>query len=192
MPRVEVLTTLPELGEDDVLAVPVGGGTELPRWLTDPVPGAPAPVDAEFLTGALRDTGNKGKPGKITNVPIAGRRPRSVVAVGIGDATLPDLRSYVAVAVRRGQTLAEHGARRLVLPVDSPAAPAGADEVRAAVEAALLAGYRYRETSTPHPPRLETVTVVATDGDDPAVAAAARAGHVTGEAVAWARDLVNT
>jgi leucyl aminopeptidase len=64
--------------------------------------------------------------------------------------------------------------------------------VRAAVEAALLAGYRFRETSNAHPTRLETVTLVAADGEDPAVVAAARAGQATGEAVVWARDLINT
>ncbi|MGY1638766.1 leucyl aminopeptidase [Geodermatophilus sp. SYSU D00742] len=188
MPRVEVHTSLPELGEDDVLAVPVGSGAALPSWLTAPG----APVDAELIAAALRDTGNTGGPGTVTNVPVPGRRPRSVVAVGVGDATLPDVRRGVGAAVRRAQTLAEHGARRLVLPVDDAAAPAGAEEVRAAVETALLAGYRFRETSQPHPPRLVTVTVVATDGGDPAVTAAARAGEVGARSVAWARDLVNT
>jgi len=78
-----------------------------------------------------------------------------------------------------------------VLPLDNDAAPAGADEVRAAVEAVLLAGYRFRETSKEHPARLDVVTVVAADADDPAVGAAARAGEVVGESVAWARDLIN-
>ncbi|MGY1742487.1 MULTISPECIES: leucyl aminopeptidase family protein [unclassified Blastococcus] len=191
MPRVAVVAALPPLGEDDVLAVPVGARGALPGWLTDPGPGRPPPVPPAFLAGALRDTGNTGAAGKITNLPVPGRHPRSVVAVGIGAGTLPDLRSYVATAVRRAQTLAEHGARRLVLPVDEPA-PTGADEVRAAVEAALLAGYRFRQTSRPHPPRLAEVVVVAADADDPAVVAAAHAGRVTAEAVAWARDLVNT
>ncbi|PZA19451.1 M17 family peptidase N-terminal domain-containing protein, partial [Modestobacter versicolor] len=172
-----------------MLAVPVGAKGALPEWLTA---AAEPPVDPGFLAGALADTGNGGKPGGITNVPVPGRRPRSVVAVGVGDATLPDLRSYVAVAVRRAQTLAEHGARRLVLPLDTGVAPAGADEVRAAVETALLAGYRFRQTSTPHPVRLAEVTVVAADAGDPAVVAAARAGRLTAASVAWARDLVNT
>ncbi|HEV7872158.1 MAG TPA: leucyl aminopeptidase family protein [Modestobacter sp.] len=175
-----------------MLAVPVGASGALPSWLTDPAPGTPAPVDAGFLAGALADTGNGGRPGGITNVPVAGRRPRSIVAVGVGDATVPDLRAYVAVAVRRAQTLAEHGARRLVLPLDSAAGRAGAEEVRAAVETALLAGYRFRDTSTAHPPRLADVTVVAVDAAAPAVSAAAAAGRVTAGSVAWARDLVNT
>ncbi|MCW2636343.1 MAG: Leucyl aminopeptidase [Blastococcus sp.] len=184
------MPALPALGPDDVLAVPVGSGATLPTWL---IRSGPVPVvDPDFLAGALADTGNTGKPATQTLVPIAGRRPRSILAVGIGEATLPDVRSYVAAAVRRGQALAEHGARRLVLPLDSAAAPAGADEVRAAVEAALLAGYRFRDTSTPHPRRLDAVTVVAADADDPAVIAAARTGQVAAEAVAWARDLVNT
>ena len=188
MPRVEILTTLPPLTEADVLAVPVGTRGALPAWLTGPG----APVDPDLLSGALADTGNGGKPGGITNLPVAGRRPRSVVAIGIGDATMPDVRGYVATAVRRAQTLAEHGARRLVLPLDTSVAPAGADEVRAAVEAALLGGYRFRETSKPYPARLASVAVVATDAADPAVAAAARAGQVTAASVAWARDLINT
>ncbi|HEY4625794.1 MAG TPA: M17 family peptidase N-terminal domain-containing protein [Blastococcus sp.] len=188
LPRVEVLAELPLLGTDDVLAVPVGSGAALPPWLLD----APAPaVSPELLTGALADTGNKGKPGTQTFIPIPGRRPRSVLAVGVGAGTVPDVRTYVATAVRRAQSLAEHGARRLVLPLDSAAAPAGADEVRAAVEAALLAGYRFRDTSKPHPERLATVTVVLADAGDPAVSASARAGQATGESVVWARDLIN-
>jgi leucyl aminopeptidase len=188
LPRVEVLNTLPVLTEDDVLAVPVGGHGALPGWLTGPG----APVEVELVTGALADTGNGGKPGGVTVVPVPGRRPRSVVAVGVGEATLPDVRNYVATAVRRAQTLAEHGARRLVLPLDTGVAPAGADELRAAVEAALLAGYRFRETSKPHPRRLAVVAVVAADAADPSVAAAARAGQVTAQSVVWARDLINT
>jgi leucyl aminopeptidase len=169
--------------------VPVGARGALPDWLTSaPQP----PVDLDLLAGALADTGNGGKPGGLTAVPVPGRRPRTVLAVGVGDATLPQLRSAVAVAVRRAQTLAESGARRLVLPLDTTVAPAGADEVRTAVETALLAGYRYRDASAPHPPRLAEVLVVAADAADPAVVAAARTGQVTAESVAWARDLVNT
>ena len=189
MPRVDVVTAVPALGPDDVLAVPVGRGAALPAWLTEE--SAP-PVSPELLVGALADTGNKGKAGKHTSIPIAGRRPRSVLAVGIGEATMSDLRAYAGVAVRRAQSLAEHGARRLVLPVDGPVSPAGAEEVRAAVETSLLAGYRFRELSTAHPSRLETVAVVAADAADPVVAAAGEAGRICGSAVAWARDLVNT
>jgi leucyl aminopeptidase len=182
LPRVDLVPDLPSLTEDDVLAVPVGARGALPGWL---------PADLRGLVaGVLSDTGNGGKPGGVSDVPVPGRRPRTVVAVGIGDATVPDVRGYAAAAARRAQTLAEHGARRLVLPVDTTAAPGGADEVRAAVEAALLASYRFRQTSTPHPPRLDAVTVVATDAGD--LAAAARAGRVTAESVAWARDLINT
>ncbi|WP_347059577.1 peptidase M17 [Blastococcus sp. HT6-30] len=180
---------MPALGPDDVLAVPVATGAVLPPWLT----AAPEPVvDPGLLAGALADTGNTGRLRHLTNVPIAGRRPRSVVAVGVGDGALPDVRSYAAGAVRRGQTLAAHGARRLVLPLDGAVAPAGAAEVRVAVEAALLAGYRFRDSSRAHPPRLATVVVVLADAGDPAVAAAARAAQVAAAAVAWARDLVNT
>ncbi len=167
------------------MAVPVGGRGALPGWLT----GAPTPVvDPDWLAGALADTGNGGRPGGITNAPVPGRRPRSVLAVGIGDATLPDLRSYVSVAVRRAQTLAEFGATRLVLPLDSSVGPAGAAEVRAAAEAALLAGYRFRTLSTPHPPRLQTVLLVTSAGDRADVEHA----RVVAGSVLWARDLIAT
>jgi leucyl aminopeptidase len=189
LPRVGISAELPILGEEDLLVVPVGARGALPGWLTSA--GQP-PVDPDLLAGALADTGNGGKPGGITAVPVPGRRPRTVLAVGVGDATLPDLRSGTGVAVRRAQVLAEHGARRLVLPVDTGVAPAGADEVRAVVEAALLAGYRFRDGSAPQPVRLAEVLVVATDAGDPAVAGAARAGQVSAESVTWARDLVNT
>jgi leucyl aminopeptidase len=185
LPRVDVVAALPELGAEDLLAVPVGTGGELPAWLA-------APVDAELLSGALADTGNSGNAGAVTEVPITGRRPRSVLAVGIGEGTLPHVRSYVSAAVRRAQARAEHGARRLVLLLDAAPSPAGADEVRAAVEAAVLAGYRFRDTSSPHPQRLDTVTVVAADADDPVVIAAARAGRIGAGSVAWARNLINT
>ncbi len=187
-PRIELLAALPVLGTDDVLAVPVGEGGALPHWLTMDAP----VVSQELLSGALADTGNRGTPGAITNVPVAGRRPRSVVAVGAGAGTLPELRRYVSVCVRRAQTLARHGATRLVLPLDGAAGPAGADEVRAAVEATLLAGYRFRDSSKEPPLRLAEVTVVAAALDEPAVVRAAAAGEVTAGSVAWARDLVNT
>ncbi|SOC46840.1 leucyl aminopeptidase [Blastococcus aggregatus] len=185
-PEVDLLAGLPALGTEDLLAVPVGEGGALPSWLTGPAPA----VSPELLTGALADTGNTGSAGTITNVPIAGRRPRSVLAVGAGGGTLPELRRYVGICVRRAQTLAEHGATRLVLPLDGALEPAGPEEIRAAVETALLAGYRYRDSSARPPRRLATVAVVASGAEAGGVAAAA--GEVTAGSVAWARDLVNT
>jgi leucyl aminopeptidase len=115
-----------------------------------------------------------------------------VLAVGAGAGTLPELRRYVAISVRRAQTLAEHGATRLVLPLDGAAGAAGTEEVRAAVEAAVLAGYRFRYSSAKPPRRLAEVAVVAASAGGPEVARAATAGEVAAGAVAWARDLVNT
>ncbi|HYO37198.1 MAG TPA: peptidase M17, partial [Geodermatophilus sp.] len=93
---MELLAALPRLGEDDVLAVPVGSGAALPPWLTSPAPGTPAPVPLRLLEGALADTGNTGRPAAVTNLPVHGRRWRSLVAVGSGDGTLPHLRGYDA------------------------------------------------------------------------------------------------
>ncbi|MCO7219345.1 Rv0909 family putative TA system antitoxin [Klenkia sp. PcliD-1-E] len=162
--------------------MPVGARGALPGWL------AAADLDPAWVAGALADTGNGGRPGGITNLPVPGRQPRALVAVGVGDATPAHLRSYVAIAVRRAQTLAEHGATRLVLPL-----PAGADPeaVRVAAEAVLLAGYRFRLTSAPHPPRLTRVVLVV-PGAGPVAVDALHRGLVTAAAVLWARDLVNT
>ncbi|SDN53759.1 leucyl aminopeptidase [Klenkia soli] len=179
---MKLATALPELTEHDVLAVPVGARGALPGWL-----GA-ADLDPEWIAGALADTGNGGKPGGITNLPVPGRRPRSLVAVGVGDATPAHVRSYVAIAVRRAQTLAEHGATRLVLPLPAGAGP---ELVRVAAEAALLAGHRFRQSSSPHPPRLQRVALVV-PGAGPAAVDALHRGLVTAAAVTWARDLVAT
>ncbi len=140
------------------------------------------------MAGALADTGNGGRPGGLTDLPVPGRRPRSLLAVGVGDATPAHLRSYVAVAVRRAQTLAEHGATRLVLPLPAGAGP---ELVRVAAETVLLAGHRFRRTSTPHPPRLARVTLVV-PGAGPAEVDALHRGLVTADAVTWARELVGT
>jgi leucyl aminopeptidase len=192
LPAVELLADLPPLTADDVLAVPVADGGELPSWLTGPALFEPHPVEADVVRDALALDRNRGGAGSTTAVAVPGGSPRGLLAVGVGAGTVPDVRSFAAAAVRRAQGLAEAGVRRLVLTLDSAAAPAGADEVRTAVEAVLLAGYRYRETSAPHPAGLETVTVVAADAGDDAVRAAARAGEVTASSVAWARDLINT
>src|SRR5688500_2794533 len=159
LPAVELLADLPELTGDDVLAVPVADGGELPAWLTGPALFAPHPVDADVLRDALALDRNRGGAGSTTAVAVPGGSPRGVLAVGIGSGTVPDVRSFAAAVVRRAQGMAEGGVRRLVLTLDNAAAPAGADEVRTSVEAVLLAGYRFRETSAPHPARLETVTV---------------------------------
>ncbi|KQS60204.1 peptidase M17 [Geodermatophilus sp. Leaf369] len=168
-----------------MLVVPVGARGALPSWLVD---AADPVVDPGWLAGALADTGNGGRPGGITNLPVPGRRPRSVVAVGIGDGTPAEVRTCVSIAVRRGQTLAEHGATRLVVALDSAAGPAGPEQLRAAAEAAVLAGYRFRDSSAPHPPRLASVLLVASTADEGAV----ERGRVAGGSVAWARDLVAT
>ena len=66
-----MVADLPVLDTDDLLAVPVGSGGSLPGWLTE---SQLPPVSPELLAGALADTGNRGKPGNVTNVPIPGRR----------------------------------------------------------------------------------------------------------------------
>src|SRR5690349_281868 len=121
LPAVELLADLPPLTGDDVLAVPVADGGELPSWLTGPALFEPHPVEAEVLRDALALDRNRGGAGSLTAVAAPGGSPRGVLAVGIGAGTVPDVRSFAAAAVRRAQALAEAGVRRLVLTLDSAA-----------------------------------------------------------------------
>ena len=120
LPAVELLADLPPLTADDVLAVPVADGGELPSWLTGPALFEPHPVEAGAVRDALALDRNRGGAGSTTAVAVPGGSPRGVLAVGIGAGTVPDVRSFAAAAVRRAQGLAEAGVRRLVLTHISP------------------------------------------------------------------------
>ena len=125
----------------------------------------------------LAARGFSAKPGEVLVLPAEGRL---VVAVGVGEAddVTPDvLRRAAAHAVR-----AVWKSTSLAL-----AFPEAATAGQAVAEGAALAAYRFgRFKSDPEPCRIETVTVVGAPDD-----AVARAGVVV-EAVAFARDLVNT
>ena len=147
MPRIDVLPTVPTLGDDDVVAVP-GRRRAEPSRLADRRP--PRRRYPDLLESARQPATRAA--GNITSLPIpARRRGAFAVRIGAGRSRTCALRWPAPSGVgnpRRAQ------ATQPVLPVDGPIRR-GADEIRAAVEAALLAGYRFRDTSTPHPPRLD-------------------------------------
>ena len=169
LPRVEVLADLPVLGPG---RRPGGAGRQRHRvaGLAER-PGAGQP---ELLSGA--SDGQHGKPGTVPRSPSPAAVPAASLpsASGSDPARRPRLRRRrrparrVARRARRAPPGHAAGQRRV---------PAGVDEVRAAVEAALLAGYRFRETSSGHPRRLAEVTLVAADAADPAVVTGAGAGR---------------
>jgi leucyl aminopeptidase len=150
-----------------------------------------ATLGARFL-GALADLGATGKAEEVTRLATLGNGgPAVVVAVGLGEAAS----SYDGETLRRAsgaavRTLAGTGKVALALPFDGPLA------VRAAGEGALLGGYtftRYRSASADEQkPPVEQVVLVVADAKDTATKAALRRAQVVADAVALARDLVNT
>jgi leucyl aminopeptidase len=132
----------------------------------------------------LKAAGARGRAGEVTAVPSASSRAAAgkittVLLVGVGDASTAALRRAAAAAVR-----ASAGRRRLGLlltQTDDAAAHV------AAIEAAVLAGYRFRRPGTGST-GTSPVGRIDVWGATPDVVAEAT---VTAEAVALARDLAN-
>jgi len=173
LPAVQLSAELPSAA---VLAVPTrpeGDGAVLC---------GSAPV--EDVAGLLAREQAKGEAAEVVSVPWTGAGgPDRVLLVGTGDAGPAALRKAAAAVARRSK-----GAASLAL--DLRGLPPGPEGLRAAVEAALLACYVYSRKREQEPRALAKITVVVTDPAPlrPAVDRAV----VTANAVAAARDLVNT
>jgi leucyl aminopeptidase len=170
----------------DLLAVPIAKDAELGR-------GADA-VDAALdggLVAFLGEAGFEGKLGETLAVPTGGRlKAKAALLVGVGDPAALTVdgvrRAAAAVARRAGKaasvatTLAAAG-RDLALE----------DAAQAVAEGIVLGGYQYLEyKGDAKPSKLKKVTVLATGGAS--VRAAVERGAAIGDAVTWARDMVNT
>jgi leucyl aminopeptidase len=149
----------------------------------DAVVGYPVSSDAE-LDAALVEQGFEGKVGQTARLDGA-------IAVGVGPADAVD-----AEVIRRASAaLVKASAKRpAIASTLLEAVPAGGDRVaaaQAAAEGSVLAGYRFASyKSNGTAPALGEVTVVAKGGKR--VHAAIERGARLAEAVAFARDLVNT
>jgi len=135
----------------------------------------------------------------LVHTSPSGLQQARVLLVGLGkreDFDLPDTRSYAAVAVKAAVA---RGSKHLLLtlpPVDASAADMA---VRFLVEGALLGRYRFeRYLSKDSLTRdlLDSVTIMLSPLDGQADTAssanlALARGQIVGEAVCWARDLVN-
>jgi leucyl aminopeptidase len=170
----------------DLLAVPVFAGRR-PGPGTALVDGALDGGLAEFMEEADFDA----KLGDALAVPVRGRlAARAALLVGAGDPERFD-----SVALRRAGALLARRASKAgsVATTLLDAAAPGVDRVAAAqafAEGVSLGAYQFlRYKSEPKPSRLERVVVVGRGGAR--VAAALDRGRRIGEAVAWARDLVN-
>ena len=160
----------------DVVGVPVFSGL---------VPGSGA-VDVDLAH--LRARGFEARVGDTLTLP--GEGDTTIVVVGLGDRDEVDadvIRRASGALVRAASkrtSLASH----VLDAVDAADAPAAA---QAAAEGSHLASYRFtRFKSDPKASTLESVTIVGRGGKR--VAAAVERGNAVAEAVALARDLVNT
>ncbi|MFM8236594.1 MAG: leucyl aminopeptidase, partial [Actinomycetota bacterium] len=177
---------VPRIGAADLLVVPVFSGRR-------PGPGAEL-VDGAMdggLAAFMEEAGFDGAAGEYLAVPTSGRLPvRAAILLGLGtsDAVSPD-------ALRRaGAALARRSSRAgtVVTTLLDAAAP-GVDPVvavQALAEGIVLGAYRFtRYRSGATPSALKRVKVVhrASAG----LRAALARGVRVGEAVCFARDLVN-
>jgi leucyl aminopeptidase len=181
-----VSTTSPDRAAVDLLAVPIGKGAVFG-------PGADA-VDAALgggLAAFLAEAGFDGKLGEALAVPTAGRlKAKAVVLVGVGDPAelTTDGVRRAAAAVARRATKAASVATTLATAASDVAV---ADAAQAVAEGFVLGAYQYLEyKGDATPSKLKKVTVLAPGGA--AVRDAVERGAAVGEAVSWARDMVNT
>jgi len=181
-----VVTTPADRVAAELLAVPIGKGAEFG-------PGADA-VDAALdggLAAFLAETGFDGKLGETLAVPTGGRlRAKAAVLVGIGDPaelTVYGVRRAAAAVARRAAKAAS------VATTLATAGPelAVADAAQAVAEGFVLGGYQYLEyKGDAKPSKLKKVTLIAVGGAP--VRNAVERGATIGDAVTWARDMVNT
>jgi leucyl aminopeptidase len=182
-----VVTTPADRVGVELLAVPVGNGGVLG-------PGAAA-VDTALdggLATFLAEAGFEGKPGETLAVPTAGRlRAKAAILVGIGDPdelTVDGVRRAAAAIARRA------GKAASVATTLASAGPGldAADAAQAVAEGMVLGAYQYLEyKGDASPSKLRKVTVIVEAGGA-AVRNAVNRGATVGDAVTWARDMVNT
>jgi len=173
-PTVTFAATAP--ADAEVVGVPVFAGLQ--------VAGDGAALDLDHL----RARGYEAKVGETVTLP--GENGTTVIAVGVGPAAdvTPDV-------IRRASGALARAASRRTSVVSHVLAAVGdgdrAAAAQAAAEGSLLASYRFtRFKSDPKAGTLTSITLVG--GGGKRVAAAVDRGTAVAEAVAFARDLVNT
>jgi leucyl aminopeptidase len=187
-------STAPDRVAVELLAVPVAKSDD--GTIGALGPGADV-VDAALAGGLaafLEETGFEGRLGDTLAVPTAGRlRAQAAIIVGIGDPselTVDGLRRAAAAVAKKSRkagsvatTLAQAGA------MDGTDIDA-ADAAQAVTEGLVLGGYQYLDyKGDAKPTKLRRVTLLGPT--TAAVRGAIERGSVIGDAVVWARDLVN-
>jgi len=151
------------------------------------------------LREALTELGATGRADEVTLITTMGALPAPVVAaVGLGDA-LDEGADYDADTVRRAAGAAVRalaGRSTVAMTLSSLAGRTSAELVAAAAEGALLGAYQFRDYRSGSPADLpaapRSVLLVVDDPKDREIRAAIATARTGAEAVALARDLVNT
>ncbi len=181
-----VITTPADRAAVELLAVPIakGGGFG---------PGADV-VDAALgggLAAFIAEVGFDGALGETLAVPTAGKlRAKAAILVGIGEAdalTLDGVRRAAAAIARRASKAASVGTT--LVAAANELEPA--DAAQALAEGFVLGDYQYLDyKGDASPSKLKKVAVIGAGGAE--VRHAVARGAAIADAVAWARDMVNT
>jgi len=182
-------STSPAAAAVDLLVVPVAKGATFG-------PGADA-VDAALgggLAKFLEETGFDGAVGTTLAVPTAGKlRAQAAILVGIGDPaelTVDSLRRAAAAVARRSTKAASVATTLAQAGSFGGAGLDPADAAQAVTEGLVLGGYQYLDyKGDAKPSKLRRVALLGEA--NAAVRAGIARGSAVGDAVVWARDLVN-
>lgn len=169
----------------DILALPVFAETTY-----GPGADAVAKTGGDPFSSFVRASDFTGKAGQTLVVPALGVKASSVLLVGLGEK-----RSLTTDGLRRAAALVAQAASKkesVATTLVAAATPKGrADAAQAVAEGFVLGGYKYLEyKSKEEPSTLAKVTLLGV-GTDRAIKQAVAVGDAVGEAVVFARDLVN-
>lgn len=183
-PTVTVATALPKRGVSTaVLIVPVIAGDG-----GDPTVGADSflsPESVEAIQTALTAVGAKGTAEQVNRLHVPALPVASVLAVGVG----PARDEWPSETIRRAAGVAA----RSLSGVESVITTLSELHLEAAVEGLILGGYQMHEFRSPKTaPKEAALTAVTALSTAPAAKDTAARAVAVAEAVATARDLVNT
>jgi leucyl aminopeptidase len=139
-----------------------------------------------------KDDGFTGRQSQVVPVRTRDGRPQRFFFVGLGrerDASLETVRRGAAAAARRAVSMGVHSLSIRPMTFGSPVQAA-----QAAVEGVILGVYRFTEFQTPLERRepIKSILLVSKDAaESRALAAGARLGEIFGDAVVFARNLIN-
>ena len=157
--------------------------------------GADGPIAADSAFSSVVDAaavaGATGKPDSVTTIPGTGLvAAERIVVVGLGATPDSDSASDAA-AHHENLRRAAGAASRAVAGHSTVVSTLGEIGLTAAAEGHLLGAYSFATYKKPSPEPVESI-VLTTDGSATATEDALNRAVITAEAVAFARDLVNT